>query len=80
MSEGPNPVAVLVGIFLIGAGICIILVGGGCTIWLVTAIFSYGESGGGGFLILSLGTLAFGIFMLWGGIRLLKPRDDGWGS
>jgi hypothetical protein len=77
MSEGPNPVAVLVGIFLIGGGICITLVGGGCTIWLVTAISSYGESGDGGLLMLSLGTLGLGIFMLWGGIRLLKPRNDG---
>lgn len=75
MSDRPDPGMVLIGIFLIMAGVCVTLVGGGCTIWLLTAILSYGERGGGGFLAISLCTLAFGIFLVWGGLRLLKPRD-----
>ena len=76
MSEGPGAGAVLVGIFLVGAGALISLAGGGCTVWLLTAILGYGESGGGGFLLLSLGTLALGVCMIWGGIQLMKSRDE----
>lgn len=75
MSEGPGPGMLLVGIFLVGAGLCITLAGGGCTLWLLTAILGYGESGGP-FLLLSLLTLAVGVVMVWGGMRLLKPRDE----
>lgn len=79
MSDGPNPANVLIGIFLILTSVCILLVGGGCTFFLVYDMLSFrGDRGLWPFLLLSLSGLGLGILGIWGGIRLLKPRDDGW--
>ena len=80
MSQEPNPVRVVIGVFLLVAGICLVLLGGGCTIGLLGEL---GRSRGGGeldltglVLTISLLTLAVGAVMVWGGVRLLKPRDE----
>lgn len=81
MSEGPNPATVVVGVFLILCGTCLLLFGGGCAISalneLASASRTYHDLA---LLVLGIAVLmlAAGAFMVWGGIRLLKPRDDGW--
>jgi hypothetical protein len=78
MSEqGPNVGLVLVGIFVILFGLCITLVGGGCTILLLT--IGSGGMGGGGvggefamFLLLSLAILGVGALVVWGGFKVVK--------
>jgi hypothetical protein len=73
MSEGPNPAMVLIGVFMIVAGVCIALVGGGCTIFLIGDMLSYGRSGGlFPFFALSLLGLGLGGFMIWAGIKVMK--------
>ena len=76
--SGRDPAATLGGILLIAFGACIAFVGGGCTIFtLWLTIGTYGD--GLIFLLMSLGTLAIGIFGIWKGIRLLGggERRDG---
>jgi hypothetical protein len=80
MSEAPDPGSVIVGIFLIAAGGCLALAGGGCTLfWLgnIGELFR-GSDGGLGFLLLAASLVAFGIgaFMVWGGVKLMRPRDE----
>jgi hypothetical protein len=73
MSQGPGAGAILIGIFLILFGLCIALVGGGCTVLLVTDLNGVMKSGDGvGFLLLSLVTLAGGLGLLWVGVKLLR--------
>ena len=77
MSEGPNPAAVLIGLFLLVAGVCLVVLGGGCTI----SVLGSRHPGGGELdltglvLTIALLMLAVGALMVWGGMRLLKPRD-----
>ena len=74
MSERPDPAMVLIGVFMIVAGVCIALVGGGCTVFLIGDMLSYGGNGGlFPFLALSLLGLGLGGFMIWGGTRVMKP-------
>jgi hypothetical protein len=78
MSQGPNVGTVLVGIFAILFGLCIALVGGGCTmVLLVTA----GQLGGARdfifYLLISLVVLAVGGFTFWLGIKLLRSGNRG---
>jgi hypothetical protein len=79
MSEGPSPGRVLIGSFLLVAGVCLVLLGGGCTIMVLGEL---GSSRGGDLdltglvLTISLLMLAIGGLMVWGGMRLLKPRDE----
>lgn len=76
--EGPSAGAILLGIFMLLAGLCITLLGGGCTLlWLSEFNSSYG--GGMGTLvnplfILSLVTFAGGLGMLWVGFKLLTGK------
>ena len=80
MSEGPDPASVLVGIFLIVAGGCIALAGGGCTLfWLGNlGALLRGSDGGLGFLLFaaSLVGLGIGAFMVWSGVKLMGRRDE----
>lgn len=82
--QGPNVGLVLIGIFVLLFGLCITLVGGGCTILLLT--MGSGGIGGGGvggefltFLTISLVVLGVGGLILWGGIKVVKAgysHDD----
>lgn len=75
MSNEPNVGEILIGIFIILFGLCIALVGGGCTILLVATL---GEGSGDGglaaLLLVSLAVLAFGLFLAWVGIKLMIGR------
>jgi hypothetical protein len=74
--EGPGTGAVLIGCFVIAFGLCITLVGGGCTVLLLSLIV--GEPGGASegmlLLLLSLALLALGIWLLWVGFKLMTGR------
>ena len=79
MSQEPNPARVVIGIFLLVAGICLVLLGGRCTIGVLGELGSprSGELDFTGLaLTISLLMLAIGALMVWGGVRLLKPRDE----
>lgn len=80
MSEGEGPGAggILIGLFMLLAGLCITLLGGGCTLmWLAELNSPYG-GGMGGLLnplfLISLVALAGGIGMLWVGFKLLTGK------
>jgi hypothetical protein len=75
VSEGPTPGQIVGGIFLILFALCIILVGGGCTLlWLS----EMGSPGMGGLLnplfLVSLVTLGAGIVTLWVGVKILLGK------
>ena len=79
MSEGPSPGRVLIGSFLLVAGICLVLLGGRCTIGVLGELGTTRVSDHdftGLVLTVSLFALATGGLMIWGGIRLMKPRDE----
>lgn len=68
MSEtGPGVGGVIAGIFLLLCGICLLLVGGGCTIGWLWAILSAPSTGLSGLplLLLSVATA-------WAGVALLR--------
>ncbi|QAY78316.1 hypothetical protein [Sphingosinicella sp. BN140058] len=71
MSDSPG--RVLAGVFLIVAGICLTLVGGGCTLILLSMI---GEilRGSDGILLfgLAIAVLAAGVWLVIVGSRMLK--------
>jgi hypothetical protein len=68
MSKGPS-----VGLLMILFGLCITLVGGGCTI-LILVEPPRGELAGGlaVFLLIALAVLGVGILMLWAGYKVVK--------
>ena len=71
--KGPDAGAVILGIFFLLFGICLLLVGGGCTIlWVVMLGSSADGLGAIGLLLLSLGVAAAGIFAILFAIRLFK--------
>jgi hypothetical protein len=71
--EGPSAGDILVGIFFILCGLCLALVGGGCTIFWLTAMFDGGDGLAGNYelgiplLLVSLAALAAGAVLLWAG-------------
>jgi hypothetical protein len=71
MSEGPNVGQVLVGIFVILCGLCMTLVGGGCTYFILASMGPSG-SGLGGFLLISLVVLGLGGLLLWVGVKVVR--------
>ena len=80
MSDGQGPSAggILIGIFMLLAGLCVTLLGGGCTLmWL--SEFNSPYSGGLAMLvnplfIISIVALAGGLGMLWVGFKLLTGK------
>ena len=73
MSQGPSAGEILAGIFLLLCGLCLTLLGGGCTIlWI---IFSVHEGTEVDMFLLSIVTLAMGILLIWAAFKLL--RSDG---
>jgi hypothetical protein len=77
MSEEPNPARVVAGVFLLVAGICLVLLGGGCAISVLGSRAPGGEFDLTGLVLtVSLITLAVGALTVWGGVRLLRPRDE----
>jgi hypothetical protein len=80
MSQEPSPARVVIGCFLLLAGTCLVLLGGGCTLGVMGEV-GRPHSGpdhdfSGLILTISLFTFAVGALLVWGGLRLLKRRDD----
>jgi hypothetical protein len=70
---GPDAGAVILGIFFLLFGICLLLVGGGCTILWVTMLGgSSNNFGEFGLLLLSIVVAAAGIFSILFAIRLFR--------
>jgi hypothetical protein len=72
-NKGPGPGGIVAGIFLVLVGLCITLLGGGCTLMFVG---SYSGMGGGygeatPFFLLSLVTLGAGLALIWLGVKLM---------
>ena len=63
--------------FLFVFGACFTLAGGGCTLFLLANIGSWGSHGGMivMLLLLSLGALAIGVLMVRGALKLLAPDE-----
>jgi hypothetical protein len=80
MSEGPTTGQKLLGAFMILFGLCVTLVGGGCTfMWLseISSVshYSYGMGGiANPLLWVSLITFAGGIVCLWVGGKLATGK------
>ena len=70
---GPGTGNVVAGIFLILFGLCLTLLGGGCTIMWVSSMTSAYGGGAGAFplLLLSFVTLGAGIALIWLGVKLM---------
>jgi len=76
--EGPSAGQILGGLFMLLFGLCITLVGGGCTLLWLSELNSPYSGGMGGILnplfLLSLVTLFGGIALLWVGFKLLTGK------
>jgi hypothetical protein len=74
MSDGPSVGRILVGIFLILFGLCITLVGGGCTImWIAFGLHDH-SSDAALLLLVSMATFAGGVAILWAAVKLLRAK------
>lgn len=78
MSEGPTTGQKLLGVFMILFGLCILLLGGGCTIlWLSELSSPYGSPMGGlanPLLWISIVTFAGGVVCVWVGGKLATGK------
>ena len=75
MNDGPNIASISAGIFLILCGLCLTLLGGGCTLFLVSESAMM-HGGGVLFLLLSLILLGGGVAMIWLGIKVMGGRFE----
>ncbi len=72
--QGPGAAGIVAGIFLILAGLCLVLLGGGCSIFLLSML---GESSGGDYgsmiplLLLSMLIFGAGLALIWLGVKLM---------
>jgi hypothetical protein len=71
---GPSGGTVLAAVFMIVAGLCLALLGGGCTIVILT---EFANMAGGGaqvvpLLLISMVILAGGLGMIWIAVKLLR--------
>jgi len=77
--KGANVGDILIGTFVIIFGLCITLVGGGCTMmWLAVLIPGSSSSGEGLYgivlLLVSIAVAALGLFAIYHGIRIARGR------
>lgn len=70
MSEGPGAGNVIAGIFLILFGLCITLVGGGCTLLLLSMSADLYRDGSWMLLLVSMVILGGGLTIIWVGFKL----------
>ena len=73
MSDGTDPLRMLGGVLLLLFGLCLLLVSGLCTVFLLTDLRT-ALSGGLGITIVTLGTLALGLFAVVQGVRIMRGR------
>ena len=72
-----RPANMLGAVFLIGCGLCLLLVGGGCTTLLVILMFqSHGATSESQMLVISLALAGWGIFAIVQGVRMARGRRD----
>ena len=71
MSEGPGAGNVIAGIFLLLFGLCVTLVGGGCTILMLYELESMMTGGGWPMMLISLVTLGGGLALLYVAFKLM---------
>ncbi|HWT12693.1 MAG TPA: hypothetical protein VN231_08080 [Allosphingosinicella sp.] len=71
MNEGPGAGNIIAGIFLILFGLCITLLGGGCTVLMMSELDSMMTSGGWPLMLISLVTLGGGLALIWLGVKLM---------
>jgi len=79
-SVPPGAGRVFAGILLILFGACILLVGGGCTIFWVVVRFgssNWGGAGGPGLMLLSVIAAGLGILAIVHGFRMARGRRGG---
>src|SRR3954471_20546030 len=79
----PSGGQVLAGFLLILFGLCLFLVGGGCTILWVTILASGSGLNGSespGLLILSLAAAGGGMIAIWQGVKMLRRKKAGRGD
>jgi hypothetical protein len=81
VSEEPTAGRLLIAIFLILCGLCLFLVGGGCTLFWISAMFGWGDNGIAGnyelgipLLLVSLAALGAGGIVLWAGGRVAAGK------
>lgn len=67
--SGPSGGTVLAAVFMIVAGLCLALLGGGCTIVILT---EFGGAQVVPLLLISLVILAGGLGMIWIAVKLLR--------
>lgn len=78
MSDGPGAGTVIAGIFLILFGLCITLLGGGCTLMLLSVASGAQLTEAAPMLLVSLLVLGGGLTVIWAGIRLMRgPSRNG---
>ncbi|HEV2865031.1 MAG TPA: hypothetical protein VGX37_00810 [Allosphingosinicella sp.] len=71
MSNGNNAGNIIAGVFLILFGLCITLLGGGCTILMMSEMGTVMTSSELPFLLVSLVILGGGLALLWVGFKLV---------
>ena len=71
MSNGNNAGNIIAGVFLILFGLCITLLGGGCTILMMSEMGNGTTSAELPFLAVSLVILGGGLALLWVGFKLV---------
>ncbi len=72
MSEGPGPGTIIGAIFLILMGLCLLFVGGGCTVMLASESTRGFYTAAIPLFLISLGTAAAGVALLMRAIKLLR--------
>jgi hypothetical protein len=72
--KGPGAGNIVAGIFLLLFGLCIALVGGGCTILFIGSFSSMGSSPyeATPLFLISLVTLGAGVSLIWLGVKLMS--------
>lgn len=71
MNEGPGAGNIIAGIFLVLFGLCVTLLGGGCTVLMLSELESMVSGGAWPLMFLSLITLGGGIALIWLGVKLM---------
>lgn len=71
MNEGPGAGNLIAGIFLILFGLCVTLLGGGCTVLLISEIDMMTSASSLPLLAVSLVTLGGGVSLIWVGVKLM---------
>ena len=74
--QPPTVGAVLAGVFLILVSLCLILAGGGCTIFLGYYMVNQPSTDMLPMLVVSLAVLAGGLGMFWSGARMISGKRN----